>query len=78
MRMMMTKQQIIKELRKVRRELKIVYETNLIPKRDRAINYTYDKINEIIESEKQELITPRDATFGWHFFCLGFGDSGSG
>ena len=48
----MTKQQIIKELRKVRKELKIVYETNLIPERDRAINYTFNKINEIIESDK--------------------------
>ena len=48
----MTKQEIIKELRRVRKILKIVYETNLIPERDRAINYTYDKINKIIESEK--------------------------
>ena len=48
----MTKQQIIKELSKVRKELKIVYETNLIPERDLAINYAYHKINKIIESEK--------------------------
>jgi hypothetical protein len=52
MRMMMTKQQIIKELRRVRKYFKIVYETNLIPERDRAINYAYHKINKIIESEK--------------------------
>ena len=50
--MKLNKQQIIKELRKVRKELKIVYEKCLRPERDRAINYTYDKINEIIESEK--------------------------
>ena len=48
----MTKQQIIKELRRVRKYFKIVYETNLISERDRAINYAYHKINKIIESEK--------------------------
>ena len=48
----MTKQQIIKELRKVRKELKIVYETNWVADRELAIKYTFNKINEIIESEK--------------------------
>ena len=48
----MTKQQIIKELRKARKILKMVYETNLEYQRDEAINYTYSKINWIIESEK--------------------------
>ena len=44
----MTKQEIIKELRRVRKYFKIVYETNLIPERDRAINYAYHKIKKII------------------------------
>lgn len=47
----MTKLEIIKEIRKAKKELDIVFETNLIPIRDQAINNCYFILNEIIKNK---------------------------
>ena len=47
----MDKEQIIKEIRKAKKELDIVFETNLIPKRDQAINNCYFILMDIIRNK---------------------------
>jgi len=47
----MDKKQIIKEIRKAKKELDIVFQTNLIPKRDQAINNCYFILMDIIRNK---------------------------
>ena len=44
----LTKSEIVKEVRKAKKELKICFETNLIDERDRAINSAYFLLEKII------------------------------
>ena len=45
----LTKSEIVKEVRKAKKELKICFETNLIDERDRAINNAYFLLEKIIK-----------------------------
>jgi hypothetical protein len=45
----LTKTQIVKEVMKAKKELKICFETNLINERDRAINNAYFLLEKIIK-----------------------------
>lgn len=45
----LTKTQIVKEVMKAKKELKICFETNLIDERDRAINNAYFLLERIIK-----------------------------